>query len=180
MFSSLARAFLLLLPLSSSVYGVAIPRHDNEHDHISQTSLPNSWFHEDDHPVHALFRRQATSSPSFPAVGSPTWAAGFPAGTPDSNAMPQAWKDALNNAVQAGKIPNIAPAKSTAPNTPPVYDPSVNPSDPSICSASHGCRNPGDIYDAPQGVIGIAFDDGPLPVSHFGSFRALSQFRLGN
>jgi hypothetical protein len=29
---------------------------------------------------------------------------------------------------------------------------------------------PGDIYDAPQGVIGIGFDDGPLPVSHSCSF----------
>ncbi len=80
--------------------------------------------------------------------------------------MPQAWINALNNAVQAGKIPNIAPSKQNAPNTGPVYDPSVNPSSPQICSATYGCRNSGDIYDAPQGVIGIAFDDGPLPVSH--------------
>lgn len=166
MFSSLAGAFLLLLPLSSSVYGAAIPRNDNDHDHVSQGSLPTAWFHEDDHPAHALFRRQATPSTSFPEVGSPAWAAAYPVGTPDSNAMPQAWKDALNNAVQAGKIPNIAPAKQNAPNTPPVYDPSVNPNDPSVCSAPHGCHNPGDIYDAPQGVIGISFDDGPLPVSH--------------
>ena len=170
MFSSLAGALLLLLPLSPSVYGAAIPRNDHDHDHVSQGALPGTWYHEDDHPVHALFRRQATPSTSFPQVGSPTWAAAYPVGTPDSNAMPQAWKDALNNAVQAGKIPNIAPPKSTAPNTVPVYDPSVNPSDPSVCSTSHGCRNPGDIFDAPQGVIGISFDDGPLPVSHFVPF----------
>lgn len=166
MFSSLARAFLLLLPLASSVYGAAIPRNDNDHDHVSREALPNSWYHADDHPAHALFRRQATPSSSFPQVGSPTWASAYPASTPDSNAMPQAWKDALNNAVQAGKIPNIAPPVPTAPNTVPVYSPPVNPNDPSVCSASYGCRNPGDVYDAPQGVIGISFDDGPLPVSH--------------
>ncbi len=80
--------------------------------------------------------------------------------------MPQAWKDALNNAVQAGKIPNIAPALQSAPNSAPNYDPSVNPSSPQVCSASHGCRNTGDIYDPPQGVMSVAFDDGPLPVSH--------------
>ena len=166
MFSSLAGAFLLLLPLSSTVYGAAIPRNDNDHDHVSQGALPNSWYHDDDHPAHALFRRQATPSSSFPTVGDPTWAAAYPAGTPDSNAMPQAWKDALNNAVQAGKIPNIAPPTTTAPNTVPTYAANVNPNDPSVCSTSHGCRNPGDIFDAPQGVIGISFDDGPLPVSH--------------
>lgn len=165
MFSSLARAVLVLFPLSSSVYGAAIPRNDNDDAHVSQSSLPSTWYHEDDHPVHALFRRQATPSSSFPEVGSPTWAAAYPAGSPDSNAMPQAWKDALNAAVQAGKIPNIAPAVPTAPNTVPVYAASVNPNDPSVCSASHGCRNPGDMYDAPQGVIAIGFDDGPLPPS---------------
>lgn len=176
MLSSLAGAFLLLLPLSSSVHGAAIPRNDHDHDHVSQGALPSSWYHEDDHPVHALFRRQAAPSATFPEVGSPTWAAAYPVGTPDSNAMPQAWKDALNNAVQAGKIPNIAPPKSTAPNTLPIYDPSVNPNDPSVCSASHGCRNQGDVYDAPQGVIGISFDDGPLPVSHSRSFYVSSEF----
>ncbi len=29
------------------------------------------------------------------------------------------------------------------------------------------CRIAGDVWDAPQGVIGISFDDGPLPVSVF-------------
>lgn len=166
MFSSLAGAFLLLLPLSSSVYGAAIPRNDNGHDHVLKRALPNSWFHGDDHPAHALFRRQSAATPSFPEVGSPTWATGFPAGTPDSNAMPQAWKDALNNAVQAGKIPKIAVPTATAPNTVPTYAAGVNPNDPSVCSTSYGCRNPGDIFDAPQGTIGIGFDDGPLPVRH--------------
>lgn len=171
MFSSLAAAFLLLLPLSSSVHGAAIPRNDNDND-VSQTP-PNSWFHDDNHPAHALFRRQdAPDTTTFPEVGSPTWAAAYPASTPDSNAMPQTWKDALDDAVKAGKIPNIAPPTTTAPNTLPTYAASVNPNDPSVCSASHGCRNPGDIYDAPQGVMAIGFDDGPLPVSHFSFFRA--------
>ncbi|KAI0278828.1 hypothetical protein BGY98DRAFT_1077813 [Russula aff. rugulosa BPL654] len=165
MFSSLARAFLLLLPLSSSVYGAAIPRNDNDHNHVSQASLPSSWFHDDDHFAHALFRRQDTPSPTFPQVGSPTWAAAYPAGTPDSSQMPQEWIDALNTAVQAGKIPNIAPPTQTAAGTVPIYGPGINAAGPSVCSNSYGCRNPGDIYDAPEGVIGIGFDDGPLPPS---------------
>lgn len=164
MLSSLV-GFFLLLAFSSSAYGVAISCHDNDHDHVSQGTLPSTWYHEDDHPVHDLFRREVTRLTSFPDVGSITWAGAYPSGTPDSNAMPQAWKDALNNAVHDGKIPNIAPTKQTAPNTVPVYDPSVNPNNHNICAASHGCRNPGDIYDAPQGIIGISFDDGPLPVT---------------
>jgi hypothetical protein len=174
MFSSVARAFLRLLPLSSSVYGAAIPRNDNDHNHVSQASLPSSWFHDDDHRAHALFRRQDTPSPTFPQVGSPTWAAAYPAGTPDSSKMPQEWIDALNTAVQAGKIPNIAPPTQTAAGTVPIYGPGINAAGPSVCSNSYGCRNPGDIYDAPEGVIGIGFDDGPLPVSHRCSFCALS------
>jgi chitin deacetylase len=176
MLSSLAGALLFLLPLSSSVYGVAIPRHDNDHDHVSQTSLPDSWYHDDDHPVHALFRRQATPSTAFPEVGSPTWAAPYPASTPNSSQMPQAWQDALNIAVQAGKIPNIAPPTQTAPSTSPIYAQGVNPNDPSVCSTTYGCQNPGDIFNAPQGVMAIGFDDGPLPVSHSYSFYAPSEF----
>lgn len=168
--------FLLLLPFPSSAYGAAISRHDNNHDHVSQGTLPSAWYHEDDHPVHALFRRGATRSTSFPDVGSLTWVSAYPAGTPDSNAIPQAWKDALKKAVHDGKIPNIASTKQTAPNTVPVYDLSVNPNDPNVCAASHGCRNPGDIYDAPRGIIGISFDDGPLTVSHSCPFYASPDF----
>ncbi|KAF8505849.1 chitin deacetylase [Russula emetica] len=158
MLSSLAGALLLLLSLSSSVYGVAIPRHDNDHNHVSQSSLPSSWYHDDDHPVHALFRRQSTPSTAFPEVGSPTWAAAYPASTPDSSSMPQAWQDSLNNAVQAGKIPNIAPPTQTCCGHGSYLRSGV-------CSTSYGCRNPGDIFDAPEGVMAIGFDDGPLPPS---------------
>jgi chitin deacetylase len=78
--------------------------------------------------------------------------------------MPQAWKDALSAAVQAGKIPNIPPT-SDPNNGNPVYPSGYNPSSPQVCSATYKCRITGDIWDAPQGVIGISFDDGPLPVS---------------
>ena len=178
MFSSLAGLFLLLLPLSSSVRGAAIPRHDNDHDHLSQSSLPTAWFHNDDHPAHALFRRQSTPSSTFPVVGSSTWAAAYPAGTPVASQMPQPWIDALNAAVQAGKIPNVPPPTQTAASTTPIYAQGYNPNDPSVCSTSYGCRNPGDIFDAPNGVMAIGFDDGPLPVNHplFSQFYASSNF----
>src|SRR6266702_1851719 len=159
---------LLLLagiPLLSAVSAAIIPSHDtHDHDHVSQRLLPDRWFHEDDHPAHALFRRQAGAPPAFPQVGTPAWAAAYPVSTPDSNAMPQSWKDALNNAVQAGKIPNYPPSKQNSPTGNPTYG-SLNPNGPQVCSATSGCRIAGQVWDAPQGVIGISFDDGPLPVS---------------
>ncbi|KAH9002195.1 carbohydrate esterase family 4 protein [Lactarius hatsudake] len=139
------------------------------HSHGIRSPLPETWFHPRDHPVHSLFRRQTGTGPptdgiTYPQVGSPTWAAAYPASTPDANAMPQAWKDALSAAVQAGKIPNIPPS-SDPNNTSPVYPSGFDPYSPQVCSATYKCRIAGDIWDAPQGVIGISFDDGPLPPS---------------
>ncbi len=158
--------FLLLIAgILSAVYAAVIPSHDaHAHDHVSQRVLPDRWYQDNDHPAHALFRRQTGATTTFPQVGTSAWAAAYPSSTPDSNAMPQAWKDALNTAIQAGKIPNIPQSKQSSPNTNPTYG-SLNPNGPQVCSAAYGCRIPGQIWDAPPGVIGIAFDDGPLPVS---------------
>ncbi|KAI9447952.1 carbohydrate esterase family 4 protein [Lactarius indigo] len=165
MLPSLLLAGTILL---SAVSAAIIPSHDaHDDDHVSQRLLPDRWYHDDDHPAHALFRRQAgtpADPTAFPQVGTPAWAAAYPASTPDSNAMPQSWKDALNNAVQAGKIPNYPPSKQNAPSTNPTYG-ALNPSSPQVCSATYGCRIAGQVWDAPQGVIGISFDDGPLPPS---------------
>ncbi|KAI0268179.1 hypothetical protein BC834DRAFT_821301 [Gloeopeniophorella convolvens] len=138
-----------------------------EHAHKAHAPLPDTWYHPRDHPIHGLFRRQAgipTDGQTYPQVGSPTWAAAYPSSTPDANAMPQEWKDALNAAVQAGKIPNIPPT-SDPNNGNPVYPQGFDPLSPQVCSATYKCRLTGDIWDAPDGVIGVSFDDGPLPVS---------------
>ena len=167
MLSSFAGALVVLLSLSSSVRAAAIPSDDTHaHDHVAEGILPGRWFHDDNHPAHALFKRQASSGLSnFPQVGGQGWAAAYPPGVPDSSQMPQAWTDALNRAVQAGKIPNLAPSTQNAPNTNPVYN-GLDATSPQVCSGSYGCRLPNIIYDAPAGTIGIGFDDGPLPVSH--------------
>ena len=85
--------------------------------------------------------------------------------------MPQEWKDALNAAVQAGKIPNLAPSTND-PNAGPVYPKGVDPMSPDVCSATYKCRLDTDLWDAPDGQVGISFDDGPIPV------RALLKFSL--
>jgi chitin deacetylase len=175
-FSPLAGTALLALAhlLSTSVYAAVIPsRNDDTHDHVSQDPLPGSWYHDDDHFAHALFRRQNTNTPSFPEVGSPTWSAAYPVGTPNSGAMPQAWKDALNTAVQAGLIPNIPPSAPANPGGGPVYPNGLNGASPQVCSWSFGCVMNDTIVNAPPGVVGVAFDDGPLPVRLSFSFRVL-------
>ncbi|PLW09784.1 hypothetical protein PCANC_22293 [Puccinia coronata f. sp. avenae] len=74
------------------------------------------------------------------------------------------WVDALNRQKEAGNIPNIKPSIKTADGN-IKYENGINGSDPSICSWTIGCRSPTDITDAPAGMMGISFDDGPEPAS---------------
>lgn len=119
-----------------------------------------AWHHPRDHFTHALFRRGPEDN--FPAVGSAAWSQGFPQGTPDVSQLPSAWVNTLNAAVAEGKIPNIPPTTGS-PGTNPVYPSGVNPTDPSVCSATYKCRSQGDIWDAPPGYFLLSVDDGPLP-----------------
>ncbi|KAI0322459.1 glycoside hydrolase/deacetylase, partial [Amylostereum chailletii] len=135
---------------------------------VRQPLPSENWYHARDHPVHNLFKRGAAGIPddgiSYPEVGSQTWSAAYPESTPDSKVMPQAWKDALNAAVQAGKIPNIPPS-TMIPNQNPVYADGYDPNSPQVCSSTWKCRLAEDLWDAPDGQVGVSFDDGPLPSS---------------
>jgi chitin deacetylase len=135
----------------------AVP-HKQPHFHEAERSLPKRWFHQEDHPVHSLFRRGGDGQ-TYEEVGSPTWAAAYPEFTPDSSKMPQAWKDALKAAQDAGKIPNIPVATSTGGN--PTYPGGLDPAGKEVCSATSKCREPQDIWDTPEGYFGTGFDDGP-------------------
>jgi hypothetical protein len=91
------------------------------------------------------------------------WSAGFPTGAPDTASLPQAWVDALNVTVKAGKIPDI-PVSTGVSGMNPVYPTGYDPMSPAVCSSTYKCVIPGDLWNAPEGVIGLSFDDGPLPV----------------
>ncbi|KAI0068746.1 glycoside hydrolase/deacetylase [Artomyces pyxidatus] len=164
--------FSTLLVLAAAASAVSAHAHHpsrDVHAHHARAPLPAAeWYHPRDHPTASLFRRQnaavSTDGATYPQVGSPTWTAAYPVSTPDSNAMPQAWKDALNAAIAAGLIPAVPPT-SGAPDANPTYAAGYDPMSPQVCSATYKCRLPGDIWDAPEGVIGIGFDDGPLPPS---------------
>eukprot|EP00753_Platysulcus_tardus_P020925 PLAT8471.1.p1 GENE.PLAT8471.1~~PLAT8471.1.p1 ORF type:complete len:451 (+),score=-11.89 PLAT8471.1:43-1353(+) len=163
------RALALSLALPSLVYAGLIPDlHDHAHDHASRTIAHRApgqdWYHPPHHPVHRLFRRDDNSTGDYPALGSPAWSAPYPTTTPDSSKLPQEWVDALNQAVQAGKIPNI-PVSTQTNGGNPTYPNGYDPNGPTVCSATYKCRNPDDIWDAPEGMVGSGFDDGPTEFS---------------
>ncbi|KAI5120667.1 hypothetical protein M0805_006956 [Coniferiporia weirii] len=135
--------------------------------HTRPNALHSRWYHAKDHPVHDLFRHHEKRADPSPSVGSDAWSAQYPQSTPAASSIPQSWIDALNTAVSAGKIPDI-PVPTLGNNPSPVYpgDVNANRNNATVCAATdRECRIPGDIWDAPEGVIGIGFDDGPTEAS---------------
>ncbi|KAJ7119121.1 hypothetical protein C8R44DRAFT_878626 [Mycena epipterygia] len=157
---------LLVLPLISA--GSVYERDDHSHSHSTAKRLPGTWYHREDHPVHALFKRgAATDGVAYAPVGSDAWTNAYPPGppgAPDVKAMLAEWTAALNGAMASGAIPDI-PVATNDPNDNPVYPTGSDPNSPEICSATYKCRIAGDIWDAPDGHVGISFDDGPQPAS---------------
>ncbi|KAF7344372.1 Carbohydrate esterase family 4 protein [Mycena sanguinolenta] len=155
---------LLALPLLSTA--VVHGRHD-AHTHIESKRLPTAnWFHESDHPVHGLFRRASedTDGVTYATVGSSEWAAQYPDPWPsngiDTSKLPAAWVSALNAAVASKTIPDV-PIPTIGSDGNPAYPSGQDPTSSDICSGTYQCRVPGDIWDGPDGTVGISFDDGP-------------------
>jgi len=61
--------FTVILLATSAVYATVAPTHEAE----TGGTLPlKKWYHEDDHPVHALFKRGPVDDGiSYYAVGTP-------------------------------------------------------------------------------------------------------------
>lgn len=94
-------------------------------------------------------------------------AASYPEGwqTPPQSMTPQPWLDALQAAVSSGKIPNVPVA--TADSQGNIDYPNNAANDPATCSWTvTKCNGPGDIYEAPNNTIAVAFDDGPTEYSN--------------
>ncbi|CAE6492187.1 unnamed protein product [Rhizoctonia solani] len=129
------------------------------------SALPGRWYRDpaQEHPVHKLFSRQTTLAP----VGSPEWAAKYPQGALNVSSIPKPWLDAMNKAIADGRIPST----STVPiaTTAGVYRSSAGKTldggKAPICSSTVGCKDNTQIYDVPDGIVAISFDDGPLPAS---------------
>lgn len=153
--------FASLPLLSAALY---TPGASHTHSHVEKRALPQRWYQDEAHPVHSLFRRATDDGEDYPAVGTPTWSAAYPRSSPDPQAIPVEWKNALDAAVADGKIPAI-PQSSNQPQTNPVYPGGLNPSSPEVCSSTAKCRHPDVIWNVPEGVFGSSFDDGPYPSS---------------
>jgi chitin deacetylase len=71
--------------------------------------------------------------------------------------------DALNAVVTAGGIPDI-PVSIESGGANPIYPSGYDPTSPIVCSSAWNCVITGDLWNAPESVIGLSFDDGPQPV----------------
>lgn len=125
-------------------------------------SLPARWFRspEENHPVHKLFARQST----YPAVGSAEWTKKYPPGKLTVAQIPAEWTTALSAAIAAGKIPSNCPV-ATSSGSYTNSSGTMNAGREPICSSAAQCRGHDQIYDVPDGIAAISFDDGPLPAS---------------
>ena len=70
---------------------------------------------------------------------------------PNGAGLPQAWIDALDAAIKAGKIPDVPVSQDTGGN--PIYPNNLDPLSPEICSSTYKCRNDDDLWDAPDGGL---------------------------
>lgn len=155
--------FAALFTLLAAPAALAHPVGQN---HVEARGLGARWYHEAEHPAHRLFARQNANSTGYPAVGSSAWTAKYPAGKLTTANTPSGWLDALNAAVSAGKIPTNCPVATQSGGGVPAYKNSsgtMNPGKEPICSSSSQCQGDGQIYNAPAGMVGLSFDDGPLP-----------------
>ncbi|KAG9125692.1 hypothetical protein FRC07_006591 [Ceratobasidium sp. 392] len=125
-------------------------------------ALPGKWYRDADsgHPVHKLFARQS----EFPQVGSPEWTKKYPPGKLSEAQIPKEWTDALAAAIAAGKIPQDCPVASTG-GTYRNSSGTISPMSPQICSSAAQCKSPDQVYDVPDGLVALSFDDGPQPAS---------------
>ncbi|CAE6337422.1 unnamed protein product [Rhizoctonia solani] len=130
------------------------------------SALPSKWYREvgaNDHPVHKLFSRQTATA----AVGSPEWRAKFPTGALNATSVPQAWRDALKAGIDSGKIPSTStvPVATTAGVYRDRNGKTLDAGKAPICSSTVGCKDDTQIYDVPDGIVALSFDDGPYPAS---------------
>ena len=58
-------------------------------------------------------------------------------------------------------IPDI-PVSTYQDNGMPTYG-GLDPNGVEVCSTTYQCMNNTDTWNAPDGVFGVSFDDGPLP-----------------
>ncbi|GAA5973755.1 hypothetical protein JCM11641_005118 [Rhodosporidiobolus odoratus] len=90
---------------------------------------------------------------------------GYPASNTRGPVPKNEWVATYNAAKAAGKIPAFAPAFLNGAGV-PQYAADVETGENGVCSWTMAhCFGDNDVYEAPDGMYGISFDDGPLPAS---------------
>jgi chitin deacetylase len=84
--------------------------------------------------------------------------------TPANSTLKADWVQALNDAIAAGKIPDI-PVSVELPNGDVRYPPGIAKSNKTCSWTVEKCNGPDDITHAPNSTWTIAFDDGPTASS---------------
>lgn len=99
-----------------------------------------------------LLRFPLTAFPTFPVA----WQKQYPEEyeTPDPTAMPEAWQDALTALENSGLIPDITLTTGSG-----TYPHGTSGASKTVCNSAAMCRADGDIWDAPDGMLGVSFDD---------------------
>lgn len=114
----------------------------------------DAW-QDDDSPVVAMFKRAA------PSPSDANFTSNYPpsGATPPNSTIPQAWIDKLASIT----LPTFGPSNPN--NGYPTYANGESPSDSTICSFTYACTTSDDLYNPPDGVLALTFDDGPGPSS---------------
>lgn len=64
--------FFLALNVAAAASAAVLPSDGHhEHEHVTRQRVPGQWWHDDEHPVHSLFRRASDDGTDYPDVGSP-------------------------------------------------------------------------------------------------------------
>ncbi|CAE6454721.1 unnamed protein product [Rhizoctonia solani] len=88
-------------------------------------------------------------------------------GALNATSISAAWTAALQKALADGKIPSYddVPVATTAGTYRSKSGSTLNGGKAPICSSTVGCKDATQIYDVPDSVVAISFDNDPLPSS---------------
>ncbi|KAG8726567.1 hypothetical protein FRC11_014923, partial [Ceratobasidium sp. 423] len=99
------------------------------------------------------------------APGSPGWVKQYSTGKLSITILKPERKAALDRAIASGRISMNVPAATLNEGAPSYRNSSgaMDPAEQPICSGFVKCKGAGQIYDMPDGIVGLSFNDGPLP-----------------
>ncbi|CAO1639546.1 unnamed protein product [Sympodiomycopsis kandeliae] len=138
---SVFATLLAAVTLASSV-SAAIPAHLHPKRHLFERSDKNA----------RLAARQQSGN-NYPPVLT----------IPNPKLLPQAWKDALKEAVKEGKIPDI-PVATLGADGNPSYPAGTDPAKIGSWTLAKIIAD-NDVAEAPDNVWAVGFDDGPTDLS---------------